>query len=125
MADGDINGFDDEDTARIGRTVRAYEHDLLRPKKQRRYSGPTGIPVAEGRLTTAITAATDGRVEATSFTFRQWSSGDGEGGELTESDTDTTGYNRSNVLVASVDSFVVCIRVNGEWRPVYTEEICA
>lgn len=40
MADGDINGFDDTDTMRIGEVVRYVEHDPRYRRRQRRWGGP-------------------------------------------------------------------------------------
>lgn len=89
-----------------------------------------GGSAAEGRLLTAITPATDSLDGATRFTFRRFKTDktidpQTDPVTLVEDSQDTDGINRSTKLSANEGGYVVCVKTNGEWRPVWCEDECA
>tara|TARA_R110000868_G_C10486818_1_gene729821 strand:- start:31 stop:414 length:384 start_codon:yes stop_codon:yes gene_type:complete len=89
------------------------------------HAGGGGGGSAMGRLTSAITPADDS-LTGTTFTFRKFIVDDGttKPKTLKEDTDDTDGVNRSTLLTANVDGFVIVSKIHGEWIPVYCEDIC-
>lgn len=126
MADGDLFGFSETDSARIADAVRFYEQDpryQSRPRRKYPIGVGGGTVLIEGVLTSTITPPADGRVLPTSFTFKRWTLGD-VGGELDESDEDETGYSRSTMMTGSIGAYVILAKINKEWRPIYIDPSC-
>ena len=85
---------------------------------------------AEGRLVSPITPASDSLNGATTFRFRRFRSDKDvdpqtDPATLKEESKDTNGVNRSTKLSANEGGYVVCVKTNGEWRPVWCEDECA
>jgi len=80
----------------------------------------------EGRLTSAISPASNSLTGATTFTFRRFTVLDGsvEPKILQEEPDDETGVNRDTTLEADVDAYVHCKKINGEWRPSPVSDVC-
>lgn len=80
----------------------------------------------EGRLTSAMTPASNSLTGATTFTFRRYVVLDGSVTPkiLEERDEDETGVNRDTTLSADVDAYIHCKRIQGEWRPSPVSDVC-
>ena len=81
----------------------------------------------EGRLTSAMTPASNSLTGATTFTFRRFVVLDGSVTPkiLEERDEDETGVNRDTTLSADVDAYCHFKRIQGEWRPSPVSDICS
>lgn len=125
MAEGDISGFGDRDVARIGASVSFYEHNPRYPTSQRQFGGPpSGMMLFCGILTSAVTAASpDGKTGATNFTFKIWRPDIDDSSsprQYIEDTDDTTGVNRS-LTTGTSGSYIECMYVNGEYRPIWID----
>lgn len=111
-------------------------HSPLRRRHINHQGGGGGGGAVEGRLLTAITPASNSLSGATTFTFAKYVK-DADNPQTTPATlkeelisgstttpNPTTGVNRSTQLSAGVDGYVVCVKVNGEWRPVWCEDVC-
>ncbi len=82
----------------------------------------------EGRLTTAMTPASNSLTGATTFKFKRFVVLDGSVTPkiLKEKEgEDETGVNRDTTLAAGVDAYVHLKKINGEWRPSPVSDVCA
>jgi len=89
-------------------------------------SGSSGGNFIEGRLTSAMSPASNSLTGATTFTFRRFTVLDGsvEPKILREEPDDETGVNRDTTLEADVDAYIHCKKINGEWRPSPVSDVC-
>lgn len=90
-------------------------------RRTRRVNVPSGVSVAEGVLTSALSAPSNGQTAPTTATMRVWvldsastdDPPDFEDGEL------ITVVNRDTTLSATSGTYVIALSMNGEWRPIY------
>lgn len=122
-----VIGFNNaDDFKRMNAAVRAHERQRVVPTQARaKYPvmGSGGGAIICGQLSSGMTAADDGRVTPTVFTFKRWVLGV-VGGELNLTTDDETGYNRSSAMSGSSGDYVILAKMNGEWNPLHVDPSC-
>ena len=128
MADGDGYLLDEASILQLRADHEELWAEVHSPAGRRHINHAGGGPAGDimGRLTTAITPADNSRT-GSKFKFRKFVVDDGatDPKTLKEETDDTDGVNRSTLLTASVDGFVIVSRIHGEWVPVWAEDPCS
>ena len=116
----------EDDFKRAVRAIKLSESSRLDITRQRgRWpvagsGGDSGL--AEGRLTTPLTPATNSFTGGITFSFMQYidSGVDVEPRRLI-ADMQFNGVNRSTTLEAEPGVYIICAKINGEWRPIFVD----
>ena len=120
----------EDDFKRAVRAIKLSESsrlDITRKRGRWPVAGSGESGMAEGRLTTEITAATNSLTAGEVFYFIQYepSGSDAEPQTLIATNV-LQGVNRSTTLEADSGRYVICAKINDEWRPIWVDngEVC-
>ena len=115
----------EDDFKRAVRAIKLSESsrlDITRKRGRWPVAGSGGSGLVEGRLTSDMRPATNSLTGGTPFGFLQYVDGNSQatptelitGGEL-------EGVNRSTTLEAFAGVYIICAKINDEWRPIWVD----
>ena len=115
----------EDDFKRAVRAIKLSESsrlDITRKRGRWPVAGSGDSGLAEGRLTTALDPATNSLTGGSTFSFRQYiDSGSDEIPKVLINDMTLDGVNRSTTLEADAGVYIICGKINGEWRPIWVD----
>ena len=116
----------EDDFKRAVRAIKLSESSRLDITRQRgRWpvagsGGESGL--AEGRLATPLNPASNSLNGGTAFTFIHYIDSDSESTPKILVDSEVLrGVNRSTTLTADPGVYIICAKINDEWRPIWVD----
>jgi len=116
----------EDDFKRAVRAIKLSESSRLDITRQRgRWpvagsGGESGM--VEGRLTTELVPASNSLSGGSEFDFIKYiDTGANETPKILEDDEVLNGVNRSTTLAAAAGVYIICARINDEWRPIWVD----
>ena len=116
----------EDDFKRAVRAIKLSESsrlDITRKRGRWPVAGSGGESgLVEGRLTTELVPASNSLTGGTEFSFIQYiDSGSDAMPKNLRDDMTLEGVNRSTTLEASAGVYVICAKINDEWRPIWVD----
>lgn len=116
----------EDDFKRAVRAIKLSESsrlDITRKRGRWPVAGSGGDSgLVEGRLTTELVPASNSLTGGTEFSFIQYiDSGSDEVPKNLRDDMTLDGVNRSTTLTASAGVYIICAKINDEWRPIWVD----
>lgn len=115
----------EDDFKRAVRAIKLSESarlDITRQRGRWPVAGSSGSGLVEGRLTSDMRPATNSLTGGSLFGFIQYVEGDSQSTPkalLTSGELE--GVNRSVTLEASAGVYIICAKINDEWRPIWVD----
>jgi len=115
----------EDDFKRAVRAIKLSESsrlDITRKRGRWPVAGSADSGIVEGRLTNAINPASNSLTGGTTFAFIQYiDSGTDVIPRVLIDDEVLFGVNRSTTLASEAGVYVICAKINDEWRPIWVD----
>ena len=115
----------EDDFKRAVRAIKLSESarlDITRQRGRWPVAGSAESGLVEGRLTSDMRPATNSLTGGTLFGFIQYVEGDSQSTpKALITSGALQGVNRSVTLEASAGVYIICAKINDEWRPIWVD----
>ena len=115
----------EDDFKRAVRAIKLSESsrlDITRQRGRWPVAGSAESGLVEGRLTSELVPASNSLTGGTEFRFIQYiDSGSDAMPKNLRDDMTLDGVNRSTTLAASAGVYIICAKINDEWRPIWVD----
>ena len=115
----------EDDFKRAVRAIKLSESarlDITRQRGRWPVAGSAESGLVEGRLTSELVPASNSLTGGTLFGFIQYVEGDSQSTpKALITSGALQGVNRSVTLEASAGAYIICAKINDEWRPIWVD----